>query len=394
MIKKKYHLLIICLSVALLTGCWDNVPIEENGFIAGSAIDVKNGKVNGNYHLLLTNQFVTTQAITTSGEEGAGEQEAYMNVAAGGDSLFKISDKMAVKISDPPFYGHLKVIIVSKELAATPHLFANMLDLFLSGKQMRRDLKVIVADGEANKMLDVLPENEEVPAIYIDNLLSESLKQTSVFDPIVIGEIQERLLANESFVLPEVRQNDGEVEYEGASVFHGMKSQMVGSMNTQEVTGLSMVTGGDQGGSIELKYRDHLITFRIYNEQGTIDIDTTNPEKLAINMQIKLEGGIAEIFGNENLRDPQEITWIEKQVGKEAEKYAKQAISKSKDLNADIFGIGDQLKKKHYDTWQKIKKDWEAGENYFQKSDIDVQANAKIRTSGAIERVEGEERKR
>lgn len=391
MIKKRYHILVYCLLVCLLTGCWDSASIEEKGFVVGSAVDVKSGKVNGNYHLILTNQFVSPLGISTEAEEGAGDQKAYMNLIAGGESIFAMDEKMASQTSKIPFFEHLKVLVISRELAATPNLLADVMDMFVRDKEMRRGIKVIVADGQASSILDVLPENEQVPALYLDNLLEYSLENTSLFRPIEVGPIHEHLLKNDSFTIPQVTPEDGEITYKGGAVFHGKKDRLVGTMNKEEMTGMDVITGGNHGGSIEFKYNNHLITYRIYNAKSDISINTDNPEKLDINVEVGLEGGIAEMFGNEDLNSPARIAEIEKQTSEKAEKIVQNAINKSKDLNAEVFEISDQLRKKHYDTWQEIKNDWDEGENYFRNSDIHVHAKAKVRTAGATKKVEGKD---
>src|SRR5699024_1510294 len=110
-------------------------------------------------------------------------------------------------------------------------------------------IKVIVAEGEAGKILDVLPSNEQVPALYIDNLLTYRLEQTSLLKPMIVGKIQEHLLKNDSFTIPEVKEVDGEIKYEGGSIFHAFKDRVVGTLTSEEMTGLNMITGGNHGGT-------------------------------------------------------------------------------------------------------------------------------------------------
>src|SRR5699024_1706222 len=123
--RKSSYILIFCLLVFLLIGCWDDLPIEERGFVVGSAIDVENEKLNGNYQVTLTNQSISHIGFGTASEQGGSDQKAYMNIASSGDSIFEIDDKMAARTSKVPFFEHLKVLVISKELAKTPHLLAD-----------------------------------------------------------------------------------------------------------------------------------------------------------------------------------------------------------------------------------------------------------------------------
>jgi spore germination protein len=386
MIKKTY-LFIGLIMLMLLTGCWDNIPIEERGFVVGSAIDMKDSKTNGNYDLTLTNQFIVPTGLST-GINQSGGPKAYMNLSASGTSVFAIDEAMASLTSKIPFFQHLKVLVVSKELVNTPHLLANIMDVFERDKEMRRSIKVIVAEDEAKKVLNALPENEQIPTMYINDLLEESLEKTSLFKPIHVGNIHEYLLTNESFTIPEVTNTKGEMEYVGGAIFNGHDDRVVGTMTKDEMTGMNLITGGTHGGIIEFEYKDHLITFSIFNAKREMDIDTTDPHHLKINMDVGLEGGIVELFGNLNVKDPKTISELEDRVSEEVEKIVNQSIAKSKELNAEVFEISKILRERHYDTWQKIEGNWDSGENYYVKSDIHVKAKARIRTGGASRKSE------
>src|SRR5690625_2722024 len=197
--KRRYNVFVYFFMMLFLTGCWDNVSIEERGFVVGVALDKENQKKNGNYQLTLTNQFVIPSGASTNTTGGSGDLNAFVNFSASGESIFAIDMDMASLTSKIPFFQHLQLLVVSEELISTPNLFANTLDIFVRDKQMRRGINVIVAEGEAKDILDIQPENEKLPAIYIDDMLEESLKKTSLFKPVYVGDIHEYLLTNNSF---------------------------------------------------------------------------------------------------------------------------------------------------------------------------------------------------
>src|SRR5690625_2075693 len=213
-VKRGYHVCICVLVMTLLTGCWDNVPIEERGFVVGSALDMKDGKIDGNYELTLTNQFVVPAGVSTTTGGGEGEQGAFTNLSASGSSVFAMDEEMASLTSKTPFFEHLKLLVISEELLSTPHLFANTLDMFVRDKEMRRGVKVVVAEGEAKALFDFKPENAKLPAVYIDDMLEDSLKKTSLFKPVRVGDIHEHLLTNESFTIPKMTSQGDKVIYE------------------------------------------------------------------------------------------------------------------------------------------------------------------------------------
>lgn len=388
MVRRGYYVCLCILMMTLLTGCWDNVPIEERGFVIGSALDMKDEKINGNYELTLTNQFVVPAGASTTTGGGGEEQEAFANLSASGNSVFAMDEEMASLTSKIPFFEHLKLLVISEELLSTPHLFADTLDMFVRDKEMRRGVKVVVTE-EAKALFDFKPENAKLPAVYINDMLEDSLEKTSLFKPVLVGDIHEFLLTNRSFTIPKMTSKGDKVQYEGAAVFHGFKDKMVGSLDRDEMIGLNLIMGGMHGGTLEFDFEGDLITFRIYNAKAVVKINPKDPENIKIDIDIGLEGGVAEVFGNKSLDNPENIKGIEKAAAKEVEKIINRTVEKAqKELNADIFGFGDKLRQRHYKTWQKIKDDWDHGENYFAKSDVHVKAKAKIRTAGASNKTE------
>ncbi len=56
-------------------------------------------------------------------------------------------------------------------------------------------------------------------------------------------------------------------------------------------------------------------------------------------------------------------------------------------VDIDAIGLSDYLNENHYRAWQKIKNDWEGGEQLFSKCRVLVKVNTKMRIIGAIDRV-------
>lgn len=372
----------------LLTGCWDNVPIEERGFVVGSSLDKEEKKVNDNDELLLTNQFVIPPGIGSNASGESPQASAFVNLTAKGDSVFAMDADMASLTSKMPFFEHLQLLVISEELISTPKLFENTLDIFVRDKQMRRGINVIVAE-RAKDILEIQPKNEKLPAVYINDLLEDSLKKTSLFQPIHIGDIHEYLLTNSSFTIPKFTPLEHEAKYEGTAVYHGFENKVVGSLNKDEVMALNFITSIDMhGGTLEFTFREHLITFQIYNTKSKVKLGVKDPKKIKIHVDIGVEGGIAEVFGNISLNNSENAKKIEEAAAKELEKLVHKTVEKAQqELNADIFGFDDKLRKRHYHTWQKIKNDWDHGANYFANSDIQITAKVKIRTTGATDKV-------
>ncbi|MGY0694614.1 Ger(x)C family spore germination protein [Virgibacillus sp. FSP13] len=384
MIKRKIMFLLSSSLILLLTGCWDQVDIEERGFVVGSAIDMTEEKESGGYVLSLTNQFVVPAGLGAP-MQGGGGQKAFNNISASGESMFEISRAMAELTSRAPFYEHEKIIVISNKVARTPDLFGSIMDFFLRNPEMRRSIKIMISDGNAKKILDTKPENEKLPAMYLDLVMENSFKTAAEVEPVRIGRVHEYLLDETSYVIPRVTSVEKSIKYDGVAVFQGYGNRMVGILSGEETKGLNLINGEVQEGAIKIQLDEETITYEIEDLKSKMELDAKDINNVNVSVSINVEGAISETFGSENLLQRKTLAEIEKQVAKEIEKKANRTIKKTqKDLKTDVFRIDDMLKQRHYDQWLKIKEDWDRGENYFSNCTFHVSATAKARTMGSV----------
>ncbi|WP_404451298.1 Ger(x)C family spore germination protein [Virgibacillus necropolis] len=389
--NRKVYLLIVSSFIFLLTGCWDQVPIEERGFVIGTTVDLADKQESENYNLHATNQIVIPAGLGSAGQSGSSPT-AYTNLSAKGKSLFEISRKISTFTSRVPYYEHLKVIAVSEEVAKEPGLFASIMDAFIRDQEMRRSIKVIISEGEAHQVLEVKTKTEKLPAIYINSILEHSARSLAIVDAVKMGDIHQFLLDRSSYAIPRVLVSDNKVKDNGVAVFQGYNNKMVGVLTGKEVKGLNLIKKKNQGGIIEFEIDDHLMIYEIQNTKSSIKIDVKDKDNINISIKIDAEGDIAEMFGSKTLLEPKRFKEIEKTISKKIEKLANKSLEKAqKELNADIFGFDTRLKQRHYDKWQKIKDDWQKGENLFANCTITVSAEAIVRATGAADKTKNKE---
>lgn len=371
------------LILLLLTACWDSESIEDRGFIIGTAIDLAEQK-NNETILFVTNQLVipfNVQSTTTGGSSG---EEPYINISAQGKSLYQIDQEMAKLTNKLPFFEHTKVLIISEEIARTPHLLSSLLDIYIRSPEMRRGIHVVVTK-KAKQLLESEPKAEKLPSIYIDELLNTGSEKAGLYRPKSIGDIQEEILRNSSFVLPILSPVEKRIEYTGGAVFHGHKSQMIDTLTNEEVTGLNLVIGNSKSGTLEINYKDSLITVDIKNIHNKLKIDPSNLDDIKVTIQIKMTATIEEIFGKENLQTDKNLPKIEEAFSNHMQTLVKMVFEKGKsELHADIFQLDKVLESRHPKIWKKIKKDWDHGENYFSNTTLELNVETNIRTTGAV----------
>lgn len=388
MVKRISHLFCTLISVLLLSGCWDMVNIEERGFIVAMAVDLVEDNENANDHnrLLLTSQIAVPPNLGTPSNSGSGGGKGYMNLSATGESMYEIAQDVANQTNKIPFFEHVKLVVVSEEVAAIPELFANVMDVLIRNRDTRRGIKVLIAKGKAKDILNIEPENDKLPARYINKILDNSLTKTGEIRPVRVGDIHEYLLTESSFVLAKISPGDKKLNFEGGSVYNGHAKKTTGSLNMDEMLGFDLIIGENVRGPIVFDFNNQLTIYSIRGASSKIKINDKDPKNLTITISIKLEGEIQETFGTVLLSEKGVIKGLERAITKKVEEITKKTIHKAqKDLETDIFGMEDKLKKFHYDTWKEVHNNWDHGENYFSKSNIHVNVNVKVRTDGVVD---------
>ncbi|HJV45028.1 MAG TPA: Ger(x)C family spore germination protein [Bacillota bacterium] len=401
--RRVWKIIVVIPFFFWMTGCWDRVEIEERGFVVGVAIDKPlsakgkeeltkeaPNKPQAKNRYAVTYQIVvpanvTKEGVGGGGSGGSGKGKASMNITSEADSIFEIGREMSTRTSRTPYFEHLKVIVVSEEVAKTGEL-PTVLDFFLRNPEMRRGTVMLISKGRAKDVLEVEPPNEKLPAIYLQSVSRNTFKAARM-EPIVrIGKLQGFMLSKQSYVISAVSPSEKEVKIAGEAIFHSVDNKMLGYLNEEETEGQNFLRGKVKGGLLKIPVKDNLVTYEIKREAKNIKAQIQGKDNIHFTIQIKSEGNIAESMVHLDFLQPNRIPNLERLVEKEILRMTQDSINKiQKDYKADVIGLGEYLENHHHDFWLKVKDNWDQGENYFSKCKIDVEADVRIRNVGIID---------
>lgn len=381
---KRIFILTLMLST-ILAACWDIIEIEKRSFIYGMAIDTADSSSEG--EIKLTEQLIVPENVSASTSDG-GNGKAYYNISDNGDTIFDIDRKISEKTSHFTDASHLNVVLFSEEVAKKPKIFEEYMDEFFRGKRMRRGIKVAIASGEAKELLEIDIEHEKLPTEFMNNLL-ENKQKLDVVDLIRIGDIQERILEKTSFPLAQLKRNDenNTIEFDGMAIYHGHKHQIVGSLKGNKAKGLSFVRGLKNNGTINMLVDGEETTIEILKIKRKFSLKNKDKENLKILVELNIIGMIGEQVGYENIERFEVLKKFEDETTKKVEEIVKETIDTLQhDVQADAIGLSIYLSRFHPKVWDEVKDNWDFGENYFEKTDIEVKARVKIEEPGNINR--------
>ena len=373
------------LLILLLSGCWDVTSIEDRGFIIGVAIDMAENS-NDSDTFEMTNQFAVPPGLGNPAQPG-GANNPYMNLSATGKSMYEINQDISNQINKEPFYEHVKVLIISEEVASEPGRFANVLDVFIRNRDTHRGIDVILTKDKAKDLLEIKPDNEMLPSRYIYQILEKAFNETKDIRLLKLGDIHEHFLTKESFVISEIAAaEDKTIKVQRGAVYKGSEEKLVGGLNNEEMFAQNLITNENMRGTIDVEMKGGIAIYAITDSNSKLHVNAKSPSNTELKVTIKLEGELQETFGGLILDSDQSHHEFEKEVEKKTKKMVEETIKTvQEEYGADIFGFIDRLQKTDYPTWKKIKDNWEQGENYFSASDVTIDIKAKVRADGVID---------
>lgn len=381
---KKINLLLFIITTLLLSSCWDSINIEERALIVGTALDLQEtDNLDDPPTLAVTNQIVVPSGVGFSKMNGSGSDgKPFMNITSVGKSIYSLDKELFAKTSKIPYYEHFLLLVISEQVAKTDDLLPKLLDTYIRDAHIRRGTKVVVAEGAAKTLLHYESPDKQLPILLMDEMLDQNEKHAGFLKPIVIGDLEEYHLKNNSYVLP-VMKLDGEIQNKAGAVFQGSKEKMVGTFNKNELQGLTIIMNEAEGNIIDFSYRDETLAFEIIKLNRKIKLNTDDISKINISIQLHIDGIIKDSSSKINYDEKEELHAVERVINEKITDIMKQIIDKAqKDFNADVFNIWRQLETRHYDVWEQVKDDWEQGENYFAKATFDITTDINVYSVG------------
>lgn len=378
LLKFIYLLSLLCY----LSACSEQQEIEERGFVVGAAYDLVKEK-KSNPVMKGTYQMVLPRTLTPQGAQGNAGSKNYINISAVADGVFEQIRIVAKKISRALFFPHIQVLIFSNDLLAKPYVLENTLDVYVRDHEMRRNIRIFVSEKKAEDILNQSAKPENLPAKYIDMLVDHASKNAQMIEAARIGDVQGKITAKRSFVLPVLGLTKQGVQMNGAALFRGKDNKLVGRLSGENTLGLNYIIGEKMAGFFTIRKGNQFVTYEIHKMRRKITTSVTNATKPKFVIDLSLEGTLAELHFSDHDQIMGEKK-LKQYIAKEIEKRIQKTIKiVQKDYKVDVLGLGEEYKRHDYKKWSKIKKNWDQGKNYFSNCDIVVRVHPTIEHSGS-----------
>lgn len=377
----KIKVIIVCTLISIFSlsssGCWNYREINFLTLVAGMAVDkLPDGRF-----------LVTFESVEPSG--GKEAKSTPKIIQSEGVTLFD-AIRNAVKVSGKKLYfSHTKVVIVSQDIAKSG--ISPVLDWITRDAEPRLELYLMVSKGRtANEILDSKEvSGKSIRSYEIYNILktqSSVAKSTNIPVYRLNNTLaSEGISATIPVVDEAIRGSNKVLEVSGTAILK--KDKLIGFLNEEDTKYLLFVRNRIKTPLlIEIINLDSSNTNKTPNVSLEVFKNTTKttPQysngKLAININIKTEAAISEIYSGDNFVNDKNRAVLIDQSQKHLETDINKLIKKvQNDYGVDIFGFGTLVKANIPSLWKTMDGEWN---KIFTSLEVNVTSEIKIRNEG------------
>ncbi|WP_231505654.1 Ger(x)C family spore germination protein [Bacillus sp. EB01] len=383
----KKCMLLILISVFLLTGCWDKKELSTISVITGMAID------KGEKHkYLFSIEGVNARELNPKTTTGVSASVVY---SMEGDSIAELARKVNSGIGRHVIYSHMKVLVISEELAREGVL--EFIDYLERNREIRDDFNFIVAkDAKAADILKITYQVQKSSSLKLFSQLRTMKKEWGGDPNVHLNDVVSALTSpGRQPVMQAVRLTgdpergsnvgnmnkvtpDTMVVSDSMAVFKG--ARLKGFMNMEHTRNYLWLQDDILQTSVAIPCgKEGLVTLRIYNTKTKTKADMVNG-KAKVNVRIHAVGYIEGTQCSEDLSSVQSYEKLQDYASDHIKMTIEGTVKKAQEkYKADIFGFGEVLYRQHPKTFNKVEKNWD---EVFTKGEIDVEVNFIIRRSG------------
>lgn len=326
---KNLKIIFVILICFCLTGCYNYRELNKLGITSAIGVSKKEQDICLSIEVLKTEK----------GNSETKKEPEYTIFESCGKTVQDALRKTINESSKRLYANHMLLLIIDEKLAKDG--IKDIIDLFFRDPEARKQFLVLVSKTNVDELLSTDTTLESINAISIYNRLEANKEYLGNTVIATYSKLLSKYVnPNTEIAIPAIKKEDDKLLIDGTAIFKNDK--LVGYLDDSESLYLNLIlnniddtiltTDGKQPISIEINKSKTKLT----NSENTIDIN------------LNLEGNIAEMNKEVDLTDPTSIKDIEEIFEKSLKEKIESTISKvMHEYDTDIFGFKDYLYKKN-----------------------------------------------
>jgi spore germination protein KC len=308
---------------------------------------------------------------------GGDNQDAYFNASSTGIGIQQQMHQFETELSREIYNGHMEMIVIGKEAAEGG--LEQIMDYFYRESEARFNIPIVIADGKASDLLDVELKLERLPVSRLAGMLSTN-RVDMVVRKITMDDFLRNAVSNSSATLPIIEQlEEGALETKGVAVFD--KYKMVGELDQEQARSMLILTNKYGGGIATIELPDNgVFTFEITKSSASVKPECENGE-LSVNAEVYLEFRVSDVSEIGELYSDEARHNAEKMVNAAMFERLADVITRSRELNADVFDFADIIYCRYPRESESSIKNWD---EEFRNLPVSISVTSKMYSSGAV----------
>jgi spore germination protein KC len=389
---------VIFILIPLLSGCWDSKEIEKRATVLAIGIDKaseeerkkedeishlgKKFPVPDEDMIKVTAQIAIPGRIPLGPQQTGGSVKPVLVLEVVGHTFQDAMLNLQQEVADEVFLGHLRIIVLSGEIASGGTSQFN--DFLRRNPEIRRTASLVVSKESASKYMNLTPELERVPSLYLADIV-DNLTAIGKFPPNFIGLFWTIYSSKgqETYLPYLALKEKSTIQLNGLAYFHGDK--MVGKTAPLEIGVFMAVRGigrGGYGAFVEVPGKNESVLVRAVSRKTRTKV-TLNNGRPHVSIKIQYESEIDEKESAKiQLSDSAILKKIEKEASKSTKKSIEKLIAKTQKSKSDIFGFGEHFRAEFPQYWNKNVKTKDKWDEIYQTVTFDIMVDSHIHRVG------------
>jgi len=386
--KRAALLLLACLTVPLLTGCFDSKELNQLSVALAMGIDT----VDGDY--MVSVQLVDPSQMSKNKVPNRSPTTVHAETCS---TVFECVRKMTTKTSREIYFSHLQMLIFDEETARKG--IKESLDVLFRDPEIRPDFQLaVVKNRQAKDVLEFVTATELLPALEMYKSLKVSEKlwaptssvnvlellrgfELDGINPVITGMTLSGDLKKgksiENVKQPHVPAN---FHYTGIGMFRA--DRLVGWMNEDESKAYTYIMNrvSSTAGLVNCPHSDKKFIAEVTQSKVKIKAHVVEGKPKGT-LHAIVTANIGEMECDVNLSDEKVFLELQEHVSYELKDILERGVRKAQKYKADIFGFGEAFHRKYPKQWRQWKYDWE---ERFSELPVEIKVDYKLVKMGHI----------
>ena len=351
---KKIILLIITLF--FITGCYDNVDLNDLNIITGIGIEYKDEEYKVTYEILNSEKSSDSISMSSFIESGKGK------------TISDAFDNANTFVSKKPYFSHIKILVLDKNVEGDK--LKEVFEYLIRRTDIRDEFHVLTSEDEPSKILKNNSKGNPVVSLELYDMLVNSkygsnLAITTPFEKIFSSAKSDK----SDMIISSISLKDKKIKLIGATTYN--KYHVNRTLTKDETSLYNLLINNCNGSVFTKKYEDKndIISITLYDSNVDISIN---------NNKIKIDGTLQALLLDNttklSVEKYDDLNKINNDFKKIIEKNLKEFIKKLQKDKTDILKLSDKYYKKHR----------KENNNLWQYLDIEIDLKVKINKKGLI----------